>query len=243
MNLLNNKIFLILLIVGLVIGLLALAQVMDNGSITSSSDYDSDNPQYNAIRKEVDKMSTDAWDKTIYYRIKNSIKDYKDSKQLDAKMEKELSELLNNKYMLKLSDAAKQFCATAANMSVGNELQAEANNFSQNSDIKPTLAMLEDYRYTRAIAAEASKYGKNEQFDEAKSSNYEAVLNNLPNKVFFKDNPTVKNEAEEGLQALGLVRGLDKRFKETDLSSCDCAARFGRNIYYKEACDKAQAGK
>jgi hypothetical protein len=238
MKLLNNNLFIILIVILVVAGLLAMMQLMTPKNSLEQKDYGSDNAQYNNIRSEIDQMKS--WDKTTFYRINNTIQDYKKTDQIDAEMETELKELLENKYLLQLAAAVKSFCASSSSMGKWQELNSEAKKFAENKDFGNSIQMLANYYNMRTVAQSAVKYGKNEQYNSQKSANFEAVLNSFPSKVNIKNNPTIKQEVDQGLQALGLVQGLDRRYQNTDLETCDCASRFGQNKYYLDSCLEAQ---
>jgi len=238
MKLLNNNFFIIFIVVLVVTGLLTAVQFATPSTTVQVKDYGSENPQYNDIRGEIDNMKK--WDKTTYYRIKNTIQDYKNTDQIDKEMQLELGELLKSKYLLQLAAVIKNFCASGSSMTQWKELTNEAKKFKENIDFSPNLNLLEQYRYVRTIAQTAIQYGKNEQYEVQKSTTYETILNSFPTKVGIKNNTTIQQEAKLGLQALGLVQGLDRRYKATDLKTCDCEDRFGKNKYYKEACETTQ---
>ncbi len=238
MKLLNNNIIIILIVVLAVAGLLAAMQFLRPTPTIVDIDPNIENPQYKSIRSAIDKM--ESWDNNTYYRIKNSIKDYHASDQIDTEMQKELDQLLDSKYLLQLAAEIRKFCAISANMDFWQELNAEAQKFAKNKDFAPSRQLLANYYNMRVMAQEAVKYGKNEQYDAQKSSKFEATLNSFTAQASIKDNPTIKQEVDLGLQALGLVRGLDRRFKETDLKTCNCEDRFGKNQYYFESCLEAQ---
>ncbi len=240
MNLLDNKLFLIIVVLLTVGGLLALATVLDTSSPPTESTYESDNPTYKSIQAEIEKMSQQPWDPTTYRRIKNSIEDYKETQQIDSKMHSELKKLLDNKYLLLLSETVKKFASNSSEMGLHQELSNEVNSFPGNKDLAPTAQLLKDYTYFRAISIEISNYGNRERFDPQLSLAYEDILNNFTTKAFLKDNPFLKKMTDDAQVALGLVRGLDRRFGQTDLKNCDCNAEFGRNTYYLDTCKKTQ---
>lgn len=238
MKLLNNNLFIILVVILVVGGLLAAMQLITPKPTLQPKDYGSDNTQYNNIRAEIDGMKT--WDKTSFYRVKNTIAAYKKTDQVDEEMESELYKLLENKYLLQLSTAIKTFAASSSSMGKWQELNTEAKKFAENKDFGNSIQILANYYNMRNIAQSAVKYGKNEQYNSQKSTNFETVLNSFPSKVNIKNNPTIKQEVDQGLQALGLVQGLDRRYQNTDLETCDCESRFGQNKYYLDSCLEAQ---
>lgn len=238
MKLLNNNLFIIFLVILVVGALLAAMQLMTPETNLQQKDYGSENTQYNNIRSEIDGMET--WNKTSFYRIKNTIAAYKKTDQIDEEMELELYKLLESKYLLQISTAIKTFAASSSSMGKWQELNTESKQFAENKDFRNNLQILANYYNIRTMAQSAVKYGKNEQYQAKKSSNFEAVLNSFPSKINIKNNPTIRQEVDQGLQALGLVRGLDRRYQDADLASCDCESRFGQNKYYLESCLETQ---
>jgi len=240
MNLLNNKFFIIGLVLVLVIGLLVLAQLMDRKTITGPVEFETTNPQYNIIKNDIILMSQSNWNRTVYSRIKNNIDDYFDTKQIDLEMRDNLKKLLLKKYLLKLTEATEEFCQKSADMNLWNELYTESSNFSSDPDMNQTIALLNDYKYIRNTTLAAENYGKNEKYDETKSKNFESIINKFNNNEILKNNPTLIDEANSALVALGRVSGLNNKFNKADFNNCDCYIDFGKNEYYKAACLEKQ---
>jgi hypothetical protein len=236
MNILNNKFFIIGIVLAIVIGLLAVAQLMNKSTISKPEDYSTDNPQYNAINSDIKDLSQEEWDKTDYYLIKKSIFSYYNTKQIDKVMYDNLNVLLLNTYLLKLTETTEEFCKKSADMNLWNELYTESSNFSSDPDMNQTIALLNDYKYIRNTALAAENYGKNEKYDATKDASFQAILNSFSIKNYIKDNPVLQNEVNSAIAALGRVRGLDNRFNNTDFKTCNCYDDFGKNEYYKAAC-------
>ncbi len=241
MNLLNNKLFIIGLVLVLVIGLLALAQLMDNSAVTNPEEFSTANPQYNDVRREIDSMSQGKWDKTVYNRIKNSIDSYHNTKQIDAVMHKNLNDLLLKTYLLKLTETTEDFCEKSGDMNLWNELYTETAKFSSNPDMNKAIGLLNDYRNIRTTALAAENYGKNEKYDADKSTSFEAIFSSFHNKNHIKDNSTLKNEVNYALVAIGRVSGLENKFNKADFEICNCYAEFGKNEFYKNECLQKQS--
>jgi hypothetical protein len=236
MKLLNNKFFIIGIALAIVIGLLAVAQLMNKSTVSNPEDYSTTNPQYNAIKKNINDLSQKEWDKTVYYRIKNSISSYHDSKQVDRVMFDNLNDFLLKSYLLKLIATTEEFCEKSGDMNLWNELYTETAKFSSNTDMNKAIGLLNDYRNIRTTALAAENYGRNEKYDAAKNASFDAILKSLDSKSHLKENPVLKNEASSAAAVLGMIQGLDMRFNNIDLESCDCYSSFGRNEYYKNAC-------
>ncbi len=243
MTLLNNKFFIIGVVLVLVIGLLGLAQLMDTNSVSDLDEFETTNPEYNTIKNEIDRMSQSNWDNTVYYRIKKSIDGYFDVKKIDQLMHDNLKVLLLKKYLLKLTETTQEFCEKSADMGLWNELNSEISKFSNNPDMNTAISLLNDYRYIRNTALAAEDYGKNEKYDADKSAGYEAIFISFNNKSFIKDNPTLKNEVSSALVAIGRVSGLENKFNTADFNTCNCYNDFGKNEFYKDACIKSQSNQ
>jgi hypothetical protein len=236
MKLLNNKLFIIGLVLVLVVGLLAIAQLMDNSTVSNPEDYSTTNTQYNDVKKDINDLSQNEWNNTVYYRIKKSISSYHDSKQIDKVMYDNLNQLLLKSYLLKLTVTTEEFCEKSGDMNLWNELYTETAKFSSNTDINKAIGLLNDYRNIRNTALAAENYGKYEKYDAAKNASFDVILKSLDSKSHLKENPVLRNEVSSAVSALGMIQGLDMRFNNIDLKSCDCYSSFGRNEYYKNAC-------
>jgi hypothetical protein len=238
MYLLNNKLFIIGLVLVLVVGLLAIVQLMDNSSLTEIVWGSTTEDPNDEIKKDVKNMSQSNWDNTVYYLIKKNIDDYHKLKLIDDNENKSLNDLLYNTYLLKLIATTEEFCEKSGDMNLWNELYTETAKFSTNPDMNKAIILLNEYRNIHTTALTAENYGKNEKYDASKSSNYQNILNGFKLKEHIKENQFLNNEVNTALTALGTVKGYENKFNSIELDTCNCTEEFKRNKYYKNECLK-----